>query len=115
MDSVQKETHVVSVMTDYHKETCAVVRDEKGRSSSPAPNSKAKTDEGGEKSSNTGREESSTDKEVVKTRHVDVGILPCVKTTSLRLDAFMEEIVSSDRLRRSPARSGPVALLKDST
>ena len=35
----------------------------KGRSSSPAPNSKAKTDEGGETSSNTGnREESSSDK-----------------------------------------------------
>ena len=25
-----KKTHVVSVMTDQHKETCAVVRDEKG-------------------------------------------------------------------------------------
>ena len=29
MDSVQKETHVVSVMTDWYKETCTVVRDEK--------------------------------------------------------------------------------------
>ena len=29
MDNVQKETHAVSVMTDKHKETCAVVRDEK--------------------------------------------------------------------------------------
>ena len=29
MDNVQKETHVVSVMTDLHKETCAVVTDEK--------------------------------------------------------------------------------------
>ena len=41
----------------------------KGRSSSPAPNSKAKTDEGGETSSNTGnREESSSDKR---------SIIPC--------------------------------------
>ena len=51
MDNVQKETHVASDVTDYHKETCAVVRNEEGRSSSPAPNSKAKTDEGREKSS----------------------------------------------------------------
>ena len=29
MDNVQKETHVVSVMTDSNKETCKVVRDEK--------------------------------------------------------------------------------------
>ena len=56
------ETHVVSVMTNLHKETCAVVRDKKGRSFSPAPNSKANTDEGREKSSRTGREESSSDK-----------------------------------------------------
>ena len=45
MDNVQRESRVVSVMTNLHKETCAVVRDRKGRSSSPAPNSKAKTDE----------------------------------------------------------------------
>ena len=30
MDNVRKETHVVSVIPDKHKETCAVVRDEKG-------------------------------------------------------------------------------------
>ena len=29
MDNVRKETHVVSVMTDWYKETCTVVRDEK--------------------------------------------------------------------------------------
>ena len=29
MDNVQKETHVVSVMTNLHKDTCAVVRDKK--------------------------------------------------------------------------------------
>ena len=28
MDNVQKETHAVSVMTNLHKETCKVVRDE---------------------------------------------------------------------------------------
>ena len=29
MDNIQKETHVISVMTDWYKETCTVVRDEK--------------------------------------------------------------------------------------
>ena len=32
--------------------------------------------------------------------HVDLGILPYVKTTSLRPDAYMEENVSSDMLRQ---------------
>ena len=59
MDNVRKETHVVSVMTDLHKKTCAMVKDEKD--DLPSPNSKAKTDEGGEKTSKTGREECSTD------------------------------------------------------
>ena len=35
MDNVPKETHGVPVMADQYKETCTVVRDEKGRSSSP--------------------------------------------------------------------------------
>ena len=107
----------------------------RGRSSSPAPNSKAKTDEGREKSSRTSgnREESSSDKRskipcrhknCKKKHHVNFGILWCVKTTNLRLDAHMEENVSSDMLkpRRSPAKKskddgakGSVALLKEST
>ena len=48
MDNVRKETHVVSVM-NKPRETVAEVRDEKDKSSSPAPNSKAKTDGEGEK------------------------------------------------------------------
>ena len=52
MDKVRKDTRVVSVMTDQHEETCAMARDEKGRSSSPALHSKAKqTDGEGQKSS----------------------------------------------------------------
>ena len=64
MDNVQKETHVVSVMTDQYKDTCTVVSDEKGRSSFPAPNTKAKTDGEGDNSSKTSgnRDESSSDK-----------------------------------------------------
>ena len=64
MDNVPKETDVVSVMTNKYKETCTVVRDEKERPSSPAPNSKVKNGEGREKSSKTtgNREKSSLDK-----------------------------------------------------
>ena len=52
-----------------------------------------------------------------------MGILPCVKTASLRPDAHMEENVSSDMLRprRRPVKSqkkgdakGSVALLMES-
>ena len=87
----------------------------KGRSSSHAPNSKAKTDEGWEKSSHKGREESSSDKrsEILccykncKTRHVDFGILPCVRTTSLNPEAPVAMKADFDMLRqrRSPAKS----------
>ena len=41
--NVRKETHVVSLM-NTPLETVTEVTDEKGQSSSPAPNSKAKTD-----------------------------------------------------------------------
>ena len=52
MDKIRKDTRVVSVMTDQHKETCANAKDEKGRSSSPALHSKAEqTDGEGQKSS----------------------------------------------------------------
>ena len=62
----------------------------KGRSSSPAPNSKARTDGGGEKSSKTDhhrqKEQHSVPSQLFfKIRHVDSGILPYVITqTSLR-------------------------------
>ena len=64
MDNVPKETLVVSVTTDGH--LCGGQR-RKGRSSSPAPNSKANTDGEGEKSSKeSGRDESSSDKKEQK-------------------------------------------------
>ena len=47
MDTVPKETLVVSVMTDRHKETCAVVRDEQDDRLLVHTNSKAKTDSQG--------------------------------------------------------------------
>ena len=46
MDSVPKETQVVSVMTSKPLETVAKVRDEKGRSSSLASHSKSKKTDG---------------------------------------------------------------------
>ena len=60
---------------------------------------------------------------VKKKRHVDLGILPCVKTTSLRPDAEMEDNVPSGMLRlvKSPSKKskkggakGSVAILKGS-
>ena len=55
------------------------------------------------------------DSESVKTRHVKFGILRVSKTISLRLDARLEEHVSSEmlRLRRSPARSQRKVVRKD--
>ena len=106
-----------------------------GRLSSPAPDSKAKTDQGWEKilkqifginediSSNQRRELPCRCK-VLKSRQVKFGIRPCVKTTSLSPDVFMEENVSfrhveaeerpSKKSKKSGAK-GSVALLKEST
>ena len=73
----------------------------KGRLSSPAPNSKAKTDEGEENPQNIrqrrgglfGRKErnSMSIQDLQQNRHVNFGILPCV--------AYMERSVSLDMLR----------------
>ena len=71
MDNVPKETHVVSVMTHWLLETVAKVRGKKGRSSSPASNSKAKqTDGEGQQSSNEScnEEESSLEKSEIPCR-----------------------------------------------
>ena len=52
---------------------------------------------------------------VFKIRHVDSGILPCVKTTSLRPDAYVAKNADSDmlRLRRSPAKKQRKVVRKD--
>ena len=60
---------------------------------------------------------------IVKTRRVNLGTCPCVKTTSARPDAHLKEHVSSDMLRqRKPTKKskkggakGSGALLKEST
>ena len=97
-----------------------------GQSSSLAPNSKAKTDGEGEKSSKTSEvaemkalqtkgAKFRADTKIVRTCHVNVGTFPCVKTTSLRPNALMEEHVSSDmlRLKKSPAKSQRKVVRKD--
>ena len=65
MDNVPKETHAVSVMTSKPLETVARVRDEEGRSSSPASHSKATQTDGEKQKSSLGscsRQENSLDK-----------------------------------------------------
>ena len=125
LDSVRKETHEVSVMTNQYKETLTVVRDEKDDRLLPHQKSKAKTDEGREKPwKHQAREREAlqtkgakfrVDVKIVKTRRVCFGIFPCVNTSSLRPDANLEEHVSSDMLRlmRSPARSQRKVVRKD--
>ena len=64
MDNVQQETHVVPVMTNLHKETCTVVRDEKDDRLLPHQIRRPRLTKGRQKSSKTSdnREESSSDK-----------------------------------------------------
>ena len=52
---------------------------------------------------------------LVKTRHVIIGILACVKITSLRQDEYMAKDASLDMLRRrrSPAKSQRRVVRKD--
>ena len=131
MDSVQKETHVVSVMTDKYKEICTVVRDEKDDRLLPhhirrprltKGEKNPQTHQATERNALQTRNEHSEFRAVtktVKTCHVDLGILPCVKTTSLRPDANLEDCVSSDMLRlmrksKKSGAKGSVALLKES-
>ena len=82
------------------------------RSSFPAPNSKAKTD------GKEGNKDGSSDKRsqilcryfffLKKKRHVNLGIFPCVRVTSLKKDTFLATNAIFDM-------QGPVALFKEST
>ena len=95
LDSALKETHVFSVMIQ-HMEADARLRDEKGQHSSPALDTRARTD--GEKVS--GKRESSSDvrrripcrdRSIVQTRRVRSGILPCVRIASPNHDAYIKK------------------------
>ena len=108
--------HAVSVITNLYKETCTVVRDERDDRLLPHQIRKPRLTEGEKNLPKTSgnREESSSDKRskipcryknCTKTYHVNLGILPCVKTTSLR---------PSKKSKKDGAK-GSVALLKEST
>ena len=102
MDNLPKETHAVSVMTQWPP--AAVAKSETMRT---IVFSRAKfegKDGEGEKNpqkKSGNKEEGSADKrseipcryKTCKNRHVNFGILPCVKSTSLRTDANMDRSV----------------------
>ena len=123
MDNVQKEGHVVSVMTNWYKETCTVVRDEEDDRLLLHQTRRPRLTKGEKNPQTQAKKEALETKgakfravtKILKTRHVKFGILPYVKTTSLKNDACMEENVSSDtlRLRRSPAKSQRKVVRKD--
>ena len=96
MDNVRKETHVVSVMTDYPLETVAVVRDEKD--DCPLPHQirrpRLTANQATEmKALQTKAAKFRADTEIVIIRHVAIGILPYVKTKCLRLEAFFSQML----------------------
>ena len=115
-------------------ETVALVRDEKGRSSSPASNSKAKTDGEGQKPSKESSNEEEAlqikgtkfhaDSEFVKTRHVKFGILRCVKNyksetgCTFGRTCFFRHVEAEEKPSKKSKKGGAkgsVALLKEST
>ena len=101
MDNVQKETHVVSVMTNKYKETCPVVRDEKDDRLLTHQIRRERPTKGREKSSKTSgnREEISSDtrREIrcrhqnCHNRHENLSILQCVKL--LLIGCLIESIL----------------------
>ena len=115
VDNVPKETHAVSTMTQP-QETVAGVTDEKDnrlllhqvrrpRLTAREKNPR-KIQETEMKDLQTERAKFRADTEIVITRHVASGILPYVKTASLRLDAHLATSAILDMLRqmRPPAK-----------
>ena len=116
MDNVPKETHAVSVMTQHPLETVAKVRDEKDdrplrhpirrrsrltvRDKNPQWNQAMKR-----KALQTNRAKFHAASNSVKTRHVNSGILPCVRIASLK-NVYMATNANRDMLRQteSPAK-----------
>ena len=99
MDNVRKETHVLS---GHEKLASGDSERREGRSSFPASHSKAQGRRRGRnirkkhqtakrKALQTKGAKFHADTGIAKKRHVNVGILPCVKITSLKSDAYMEE------------------------
>ena len=124
MDNVRMETHFVSVM-NWPLETVAELRDEKDNRPLPHQIRRPRLtvrEETPQKNQATEMKALQTkgarfraDTEFVITRHVVVGLLPYVQTTSLRMDAHLATSVFSDMLgrSRSPARSQRKVVRKD--
>ena len=94
MDNVSKETHVVSVMTQWPLETVAQVRDEDGDRLLPHPipsqnrltarNKNPHRDQAIDRKTPKTRVKFHAESDTLKIRHVDSGILPRVCTTTLK-------------------------------
>ena len=134
MDNVPKETHVVSVTTFLSLETVAVVRDEKDDRHLLHPtrreNRLTARDKNPHRNQAINRKTRKTrlkfhaDSNSVKIRHVDSGILPCVRISSLKKVVYMvthaisehvEAEGKSSKKSKKDGAKGPVALLKEST
>ena len=121
MDNVPKETHAVSVMTQWPLESVALDRDEKDDRLLPHPIRRPR-DKNPHRDQATKRKALQTkgakfhaDSTYVKTRHVSFGILLCVRITSLKEDAPMATNSTSDiwRQKESPAKGQRKVVQKD--
>ena len=119
INDVPEETHVVSTMTLY-LETDTRLRDEKDNRPLPHP-IQGQRQTGKKPSKDQAAEDGALGEErtdylaktkIVKNRHVIIGILPYVKITSLKQDAFMARSAVFD-MRRSPAKSQRRVVRKD--
>ena len=126
MDNVRKETHVVSVMTDWPLETVAVVRDEKNDrllllhpiqrpNRLTARGKNPHRDQAVNRKALWTRVKFHADSDSVKIRHVSSGILPCVLITTLKKDVYMATNAIFDMLTQneSPAKSQRKVVQKD--
>ena len=106
LDNVRKETHVVSVM-NKPLETVAEFTDEKDNRLNEREKNPQKIQATVMKALQIKGAKFIADTEIVIILHVVIGILPYVKTTSLRVDASMATSANFDKMRqmRSPARS----------
>ena len=114
MDNVRNDTHVVSVMTDLHKETCAAVRDEKDDCPLPhqIPRPRLTKREKILKNRPRGKlfrqkERNSVPLHICKNPSCKCWHPPVCQNYKSETGCNLEERVSSDmlRLRKSPVRS----------
>ena len=122
MDTVQEDTHVVLVMTNLHKETCAVVRDKDDNlllQQTQRPRLTKEEENPQNIRQQRGMLFRQKERNSVPSQNFENPSCkfwhPPVKTTSLILDANLEEHISSGMLtlRKSPTRSKRKVVRKD--